>query len=265
MDDFIHGCHTGGRATGTIDDFIHGRQGALWMTSSMDATEGGKKKALQIVLVQLESLDLVDLETHQHMAKQRSLLNLFITCFSSCWILLVRNGTSNWLGTQFLHPTAPLGSDSPVLNKLWQIQASVLAVAVTGCSCRCNGATAASNSIFSVAAGSLAKSLVKALRLSLYHDTVVTVTELWVKRPGDKGWHVAPWRTSKKDCWVVWSKAAACHRADSGWVWAEAWAWSESSCVPLLHLLWEEQWQAWGPWIFSGLLALQCSLLFQFW
>jgi hypothetical protein len=39
--DFIHGCHTGGRATGTIDDFIHGRQGALWMTSSMDAIQEG--------------------------------------------------------------------------------------------------------------------------------------------------------------------------------------------------------------------------------
>jgi hypothetical protein len=50
MDDFIHGLHTGGRATGTIDDFIHGRQGALWMTSSMDAKEGGKQKVLQIVL-----------------------------------------------------------------------------------------------------------------------------------------------------------------------------------------------------------------------
>jgi hypothetical protein len=56
MDDFIHGLHIGGRATGTIDGFIHGRQGALWMTSSMDATEGGKQKVLhcQIVLVQLE-------------------------------------------------------------------------------------------------------------------------------------------------------------------------------------------------------------------
>ena len=55
MDDFIHGRHTGGRAAGTIDDFIHGHQGALWMTSSMDATEGGKQKVLQIVLVQLEA------------------------------------------------------------------------------------------------------------------------------------------------------------------------------------------------------------------
>jgi hypothetical protein len=54
MDDFIHGRHTGRRAAGTIDDFIHGRQGAQWMTSSMDATEGGKQKVLQIVLVQLE-------------------------------------------------------------------------------------------------------------------------------------------------------------------------------------------------------------------
>ena len=41
------------RATGTIDDFIHGRQGALWMTSSMDATEEGKQSVL--VLVQLEA------------------------------------------------------------------------------------------------------------------------------------------------------------------------------------------------------------------
>jgi hypothetical protein len=54
MDDFIHGRHIGGRATGTIDDSIHGLQGALWMTSSMDATEGGKQKVLQVVLVQLE-------------------------------------------------------------------------------------------------------------------------------------------------------------------------------------------------------------------
>jgi hypothetical protein len=65
MDDFIHGHHTvtEGRAAGTIEDFIHGRQGALWMTSSMDAiqeegplaqwmtssmdtTEGGKQKVL---------------------------------------------------------------------------------------------------------------------------------------------------------------------------------------------------------------------------
>ena len=46
MDDFIHGRHIGGRATGTIDDFIHGRQGALWMTSSMDATEEGKQVSL---------------------------------------------------------------------------------------------------------------------------------------------------------------------------------------------------------------------------
>jgi hypothetical protein len=45
MDDFIHGLHTGGRATGTMDDFIHGCQG-LWMTSSMDVTEGGKQKSL---------------------------------------------------------------------------------------------------------------------------------------------------------------------------------------------------------------------------
>jgi hypothetical protein len=52
IDDFIHGLHTGGRAAGTIDDFIHGRYGALWMTSSMDATEGGKQKVL--VLDQLE-------------------------------------------------------------------------------------------------------------------------------------------------------------------------------------------------------------------
>jgi hypothetical protein len=56
MDDFIHGRHTvtgwtlRGRAAGTIDDFIHGRQGALWMTSSMDATEGGKQKVLQLCL-----------------------------------------------------------------------------------------------------------------------------------------------------------------------------------------------------------------------
>ena len=41
-----------GRAAGTMDDFIHGRQGALWMTSSMDAIEGGKQSVL--VLVQLE-------------------------------------------------------------------------------------------------------------------------------------------------------------------------------------------------------------------
>jgi hypothetical protein len=54
MDDFIHGLHTGGRATGTIDDFIHGLQGALWMTSSLDSTEGEKQKVLQVVLVQLE-------------------------------------------------------------------------------------------------------------------------------------------------------------------------------------------------------------------
>ena len=45
--------HIGGRAAGTIDDFIHGRQGALWMTSSMDATEGGKQNVL--VLVQLKA------------------------------------------------------------------------------------------------------------------------------------------------------------------------------------------------------------------
>jgi hypothetical protein len=49
--DAIH-WHTGGRATGTMDDLIHGHLGALWMTSSMDATEGGKQKVL--VLVQLE-------------------------------------------------------------------------------------------------------------------------------------------------------------------------------------------------------------------
>ena len=41
--------HIGGRAAGTIDDFIHGRQGALWMTSSMDATEGGKQSVLVLV------------------------------------------------------------------------------------------------------------------------------------------------------------------------------------------------------------------------
>jgi phage tail tube protein FII len=41
-----------GRAAGTMDDFIHGRQGALWMTSSMDAIEGGKQSVL--VLVQLK-------------------------------------------------------------------------------------------------------------------------------------------------------------------------------------------------------------------
>ena len=47
MDDFIHGRHIGGRATGTIDDSIHGLQGALWMTSSMDATEGGEQSDLK--------------------------------------------------------------------------------------------------------------------------------------------------------------------------------------------------------------------------
>jgi hypothetical protein len=41
--------HIGERAAGTIDDFIHGRQGALWMTSSMDATEGGKQSVLVLV------------------------------------------------------------------------------------------------------------------------------------------------------------------------------------------------------------------------
>jgi hypothetical protein len=43
---FIHGRHTGpgGRAAGTIDDFIHGRQGALWMTSSMDSHRGRETK-----------------------------------------------------------------------------------------------------------------------------------------------------------------------------------------------------------------------------
>ena len=40
-----------GRAAGTIDDFIHGRQGALWMTSSMDATEGGELEQRVLVLV----------------------------------------------------------------------------------------------------------------------------------------------------------------------------------------------------------------------
>jgi hypothetical protein len=54
MDDFIHGHHTEGRAAGTIDEFTHGRQGALWMTLSMDATEGWKQKVPQVVLVQLE-------------------------------------------------------------------------------------------------------------------------------------------------------------------------------------------------------------------
>ena len=34
------------RAAGTIDDFIHGRQGALWMTSSMDAIQEGGPLAL---------------------------------------------------------------------------------------------------------------------------------------------------------------------------------------------------------------------------
>jgi hypothetical protein len=37
---------SGGRAAGNIDDFIHGREGALWMNSSMDATEGRKQKVL---------------------------------------------------------------------------------------------------------------------------------------------------------------------------------------------------------------------------
>ena len=35
------------RAAGTKDDFIPGRQGALWMTSSMDATEGGRTRSTQ--------------------------------------------------------------------------------------------------------------------------------------------------------------------------------------------------------------------------
>jgi len=58
--------HIGGRATGTIDDFIHGRQGALWMTSSMDATEEGKRSVL--VLVQLEAAGSV---WHMQMEKFR--------------------------------------------------------------------------------------------------------------------------------------------------------------------------------------------------
>ena len=33
------------RAAGTRDDFIPGHQGALWMTSSMDATEGGRTRS----------------------------------------------------------------------------------------------------------------------------------------------------------------------------------------------------------------------------
>ena len=32
------------RAAGTMDDYIHGRQGALWMITSMDATEGGEQQ-----------------------------------------------------------------------------------------------------------------------------------------------------------------------------------------------------------------------------
>jgi hypothetical protein len=45
--DFIHGHCIGKRAAGTIDDFIHGFQGALWMTSSMDATEEGEQSDLK--------------------------------------------------------------------------------------------------------------------------------------------------------------------------------------------------------------------------
>jgi hypothetical protein len=46
MNDFIHGCHRGKTymaaawPAGTINDIIHGFQGALWMISSMIATEG---------------------------------------------------------------------------------------------------------------------------------------------------------------------------------------------------------------------------------
>jgi hypothetical protein len=41
MNDFIHGCHRGKRyrAAGTKNDIINGFQGALWMISSMVATE----------------------------------------------------------------------------------------------------------------------------------------------------------------------------------------------------------------------------------
>ncbi len=49
IDDFIYGLHVGKRAAGTIDEFIHGpgRQRALWMTSSMDATEEGEQSDLK--------------------------------------------------------------------------------------------------------------------------------------------------------------------------------------------------------------------------
>jgi hypothetical protein len=36
-----------GRAAGTMYDFIYGRQGALWMTSSMDATKRGQQSDLK--------------------------------------------------------------------------------------------------------------------------------------------------------------------------------------------------------------------------
>ena len=35
------------RAAGTMAEFCHGRQGALWMTSSMDATEGREQSDLK--------------------------------------------------------------------------------------------------------------------------------------------------------------------------------------------------------------------------
>jgi hypothetical protein len=49
IDDFIHRHHVGKRAAGTIDDFMHGRQGALWMTSSMDSTEEGEREGNKVI------------------------------------------------------------------------------------------------------------------------------------------------------------------------------------------------------------------------
>jgi hypothetical protein len=51
IDDFTYGCHIGTETTNlaahTIDEFTDGCEGALSMTSPMDATEGGERNNLK--------------------------------------------------------------------------------------------------------------------------------------------------------------------------------------------------------------------------
>ena len=78
-----------------MDDYIHGRQGALWMITSMDATEGGEQQhelsRSLATYVGSNKLELVGTqiwrETNRANLKQKNKINHGDVRFAHCLVL----------------------------------------------------------------------------------------------------------------------------------------------------------------------------------